>query len=489
MKRNRMLRLYLSWIILFCSSSVAVQAQQTDEAQDTLTHKVHEIPNVTVQARRAAASVLATAPTYQLKREAMLRIGTLEVADAVRHFAGATIKDYGGIGGLKTVSVRSLGAQHTAVLYDGVAVSDAQSGQVDISRFSLENVSSLALQIGQADHIFQTAKGFASAGVLSIETLSPQFTDMPYQVSATAKAGSFGYFNPSIYYAQKLDKRFILSAAIDYQRADGNYPFELWNGNSLIDERRNNSDIESYRAEVNLFAQLTDYQKLRIKGYLFNSKRGLPGGVIYDNPYAAERLYDRNYFGQFNYQNAWHSNWKWQVNGKFNYSWNRYYNNQASGITNDSFQQRESYLSTTLWHQPLKGLSFSLAQDFSYNNLETSLQSNQSPERITSLTAVAAHYRNNWLTATTSLLYTYITEYVEIGSAADDRKRLSPSASLSVKPFEAPIRLRASYQDIYRTPTFNDLYYAQIGNRNLKPETTRQWNVGLTWNSPTFGCF
>ena len=41
----------------------------------------------------------------------MERLGVHEVADAVRHFSGVTVKDYGGIGGLKTISVRSLGTQ------------------------------------------------------------------------------------------------------------------------------------------------------------------------------------------------------------------------------------------------------------------------------------------------------------------------------------------------------------------------------------------
>ena len=58
-------------------------------------------------------------------------------------FAGANVKDYGGIGGLKTVSVRNIGAAHTAVSYDGVVVSNSQAGQIDIGRFSLDNVSTL----------------------------------------------------------------------------------------------------------------------------------------------------------------------------------------------------------------------------------------------------------------------------------------------------------------------------------------------------------
>ena len=40
--------------------------------------------------------------------------------------------------------------------------------------------------------------------------------------------------------------------------------------------------------------------------------------------------------------------------------------------------------------------------------------------------------------------------------------------------------MRASYKDIFRVPTFNDLYYLLIGTA-VRPEKTRQWNVGTTW--------
>ena len=80
------------------------------------------------------------------------------MADAVRRFAGTNVRDYGGIGGLKTVSVRNLGAAHTAVSYDGVVVSNSQAGQIDIGRFSLDNVSSLSLAIGQDENLLQPAR-------------------------------------------------------------------------------------------------------------------------------------------------------------------------------------------------------------------------------------------------------------------------------------------------------------------------------------------
>ena len=74
-----------------------------------------------------------------------------------------------------------------------------------------------------------------------------------------------------------------------------------------------------------------------------------------------------------------------------------------------------------------------------------------------------------------------MTDEVAIGKAPSDRFRLSPmvAASLMIKD---GLRLRASYKDGFRVPTFNDLYYARVGNVNLKPETARQFNLGLTFS-------
>ncbi len=458
-------------------------------AGDTITGRVHSIEEVTVKGRRSPQSVTAGSPLQSLKKSDIEKMGISEIADAIRHFSGISVKDYGGIGGLKTVSVRSLGAQHTGVIYDGIAISDCQSGQVDISRFSLDNLSSLVLNIGQGNNIYQSAKMFASAGTLSIESSIPEFKGKSTHINASLKAGSYGLVNPSMLYSQKITDKVSMSVYANYLRADGNYPFKMWNDQTLIDSKRNNSDINSFRSEINLYTSLTSKQDLKVKLYLFDSERGLPGGVIYDNPYAAERLSDRNYFGQINYENRFSSKLKLQLSGKFNYSWNKDYNNQSSGITDDRFTQRESYLSAVLWNNPIEHLSFSVAQDFSYNNLSTTLVGCQYPERFTYLTALAANYNSSRLNATASLLSTYITEKVETGVASADRKKLSPSISVSWRPFNIPIRLRASYKDIFRTPTFNDLYYMIMGNSKLKSESTRQFNFGTTFDISSVGIF
>jgi outer membrane receptor protein involved in Fe transport len=54
--------------------------------------------------------------------------------------------------------------------------------------------------------------------------------------------------------------------------------------------------------------------------------------------------------------------------------------------------------------------------------------------------------------------------------------------SVSYKLFtEKELRVRAFYKNIYRLPTFNDLYYKDFGNSNLQPEDAQQYNIGVTY--------
>ena len=76
-----------------------------------------------------------------------------------------------------------------------------------------------------------------------------------------------------------------------------------------------------------------------------------------------------------------------------------------------------------------------------------------------------------------------MTDKVEQGDKPADRKKLSPAISLSWRPLPTyNWRIRGSYKDIFRVPTFTDLYYLRMGNTALVPEKARQLNVGTTWS-------
>ena len=98
------------------------------------------------------------------------------LSEAIRRFAGVQLRDYGGVGGLKTVNVRSLGSEHTGVFIDGIQVDNAQNMQVDLGRFSLEGLSSVSLFSGQKVSHLQSAKEYSSASSLYLESAEPVFT-------------------------------------------------------------------------------------------------------------------------------------------------------------------------------------------------------------------------------------------------------------------------------------------------------------------------
>ena len=477
------------WVLwVFCLLPSTIVAQ---ENKDSINGEAYLLDGVTVTARRMPAKITSTTSVQVFGKEDLKNLGLQNMGDAVKRFAGTNVRDYGGIGGLKTVSVRNLGAAHTAVSYDGVAISNTQAGQIDIGRFSLDNVSTLSLAIGHDDNLLQSARLFASAGVLNIETEKPHFENgKRHHTQVQMRGGSFGYLTPAIRHWQALSERTKLSVEGNYLHAEGEYPFTLKNGTLVTEQKRINSDVESYQGEVNLFHTFKDESELSAKAYYYNSKRGLPGAVILYNSESDERLWDENFFAQAKYKKSFSPQWTLQAQGKYNYSWNKYEDTgveYTGGKQTDTNRQTEYYLSASALYKPTSAWSFSLSQDGFINRLHTNGANSPEPVRYTSLTALNARYQSGQLKASGSVVATYITEEVKAGNTPEDRRRLSPTLSLSWQPLEGEqLFVRALYKNTFRVPTFSDLYYLRVGNTSLKPEKATEYTVGLTWSGTPF---
>ncbi len=467
--------------------SLPLFAQQ----QKVDTTHIYAIPEVKISDPYQTRETRAASPLQILTKEELKNLHALQVSDAVKHFAGVTVKDYGGIGGLKTVSIRSLGAQHTAIVYDGVTVSDYQTGQVDIGRFSLNNIDRLSLNNGQSDNIFQPARLYASAGILNIQTLTPHFSDQKQtNVGATFKTGSWGLVNPSVLLEQQLGKKWSLSANSEWMSSDGHYPFTLHYGNNedvqTSKEKRRNTDVQNLRAEIGLYGNLSDKEQWRLKAYYFQSSRELPNATTLYYDYARQRLKDKNVFVQTQYKKEISQRWVLQTSAKWNWSHQNYKDpdsKTAAGEIENSYFQQEYYVSGSALYRMLDNLSFSLSTDGSINTMNADLNQFVSPTRYSWLNALAGKYVNDRITLTASVLATLINEKVETGGSAGNHRKLSPNVSFSFRPFlEEELRLRFFYKNIFRLPSFNDLYYDQTGNIDLKPEKATQYNIGITYS-------
>ncbi|MFR9534808.1 MAG: TonB-dependent receptor plug domain-containing protein [Rikenellaceae bacterium] len=487
--------------LLFVSATLPIFSQEvktTQEVKASQSQAQEEQQQVSLEAievstEAAQPVVKQSTPQQILRAEKMETLGMSELYEAVRTFSGVNITDYGGVGGVKTVSVRSLGAHHTAVSYDGVVVSNAQGGQVDIGSFTLDNIEEVSLTIGQGDEIFQSARSFESSGLLSIKSSKPSFDDRAVRLAAQVDAGSFGYLKTVLDLATKLSENWSIKAAGNWMKSDGDYPFTLVNYSLITDEIRNNSDVNTLRGEVDIYGTLGKKNgQLYIKGNLLESERGLPGSVILYNSTANERLWDKTRFVQAGYSVDLNEKWSLKSFAKYNYAWNKYADwdsKYQDGYTEEQYTQQEYYASGSVRFKPSREWSFSLAQDLFQNELVTTLSDCPDPYRISSLTALAGQYKNERLSATASLLGVYNHEWAlnDTYEIAPDRQHLSPAVSASYKIFEDhEFRVRASVKDAYRVPTFNDLYYKSMGNTTLTPEQALQYNVGVTYAGSPF---
>ncbi len=453
------------------------------EAADTAGRSLQEFEVVSERVRR---EVTSTAPLFNLTSERMKTMGVTDISDALHRLPGINIRDYGGAGGMKTVSVRGFGTTHTGVIYDGIVLSDCQSGKIDLSRYSLDNVGSLSLIVGDNSDIFVPAKASASAASIIISSMSvPGPMDSLWHVTGQMRFGSFGTYNPYFKVGKSLTPKFSFSVIGEYTHAKNNYPFTLENGKLVTRERRNNSMMNSWHGEINTRWRLTPASMLDAKVYYYDNNRQLPGPVILYNPICHEKLRDRNFFGQLTYKNLSLSKFSFQGLAKFNWDASLYHDEDGKypgGILDEDYFQREVYVSGSALYVPTDKLVFNYSADYFYNNLTTNQMEVVGPWRHSVLQSFTGKFQNSWLLATARLLWSIYDNGVKEGISSKDENKLSPSLSVSVQPMRNRLFfIRASYKNIFRMPTFNETYYFRMGSTSLKPEDTDQFNFGLTW--------
>jgi outer membrane cobalamin receptor len=438
--------------------------------------------------------VKAATPTQTLSRRELSLLNVLQLSDAVKHFAGVVVKDYGGIGGLKTVSVRSLGAEHTGVSYDGVAITDCQTGQIDLGRFSLENVDHLSLAVGQSGNIFQPARSLASAGMLNIVTLTPVFErGVSTHTNIAFKTGSWGFVNPSLRLEHRFSSRWMATGSGEWLSADGRYPFVLHYADTSDDlstkEKRHNTEVRNLRLEGEVFGNFGDKEQLRVKVYYYRSSRGLPGATTYYYNHSSQHCGIRMcLFRRTTRKSSFH--WALQAAAKWNWNYEHYLD---PDYANSEGRRRTAIISrSTISPRRCSTERATIVvrsvDRASCSKLHANLYDFVYPTRILGSRVCRESMCPHYFSLTSSLLSTVTDEHVRQGSAGKNYHRLSPFVSLSVMPLsDVGLTLRAFYKDIFRLPTFNDLYYTSIGTRSLVPEKTKQFNVGATYGKQTSG--
>ncbi len=425
------------------------------------TDSIHALGEVVVQAMQELT------PHQSIGYRQLQNLPSDNVADALKYMAGVQIKDYGGLGGQKTVNVRSLGAQHVGVYLDGVRITNAQNGTVDLGKYSLATLESVSLFNANKTEMLMTASEYASASTVYLKTHRPDSTSL----QASCQAGSFGTHKVAATYSYR--NWAFVDAALTHSK--GNYPFAYHTEYEDTTGTRRNSDITMFRIEGCAF-----YKGLQWHTYYFNSRRGLPGGIVRrlsDTYTDVGREWDRNFFSQLSYRTSLRAIHLRAI-AKYANDHLHYRSDYPENISvhaNNRYHQQDLYGALALACR-LNGFGLSASTDFRWSNLTCDVKNFHYVYRLDSKTSLSGFYQHGALKASVSALYTAISDHTQGQAKPLCKATWNALVSYGLGRW----MLRTFYKSVFRAPTLNDLYYTMVGNRHLKPEYTRQLDVGVT---------
>ena len=379
---------------------------------------------------------------------------------------GLQVKNYGDVGGLKTVSFRSLGAGHTALVQDYSSVSTTQSGQADLSSFPVDFIEQLEL-IALSPTRTQIPIHAKLAGVVvNVESVHAYVGTNVRNLILGLQAGSFDQYEGYLM-LQKRSPKWAGTLSGKIRSYGGSYPYTYLNGNTRIEDRRKNNSLLEYFGTASIrFSPTKNHQfQLRISGNEY--KKDLAGAVIFYNSNTAQYLNGYGLNGSLNHR---YSKNKWDVFSSVNYQKNNLQYLDSTYLNSLGYLDQRFYSDQFDFQSQA---AYAITKD-----LEILIGSSFISEELKGKSLVGAPYRNT-SESILGIEWKAIGKIlVQLGAQGVFEKRdtlkqnqwnLLPALSWSFD-LGSKNKIGIVYRYTCRQPTFNELYYRQIGNTKLRTE-------------------
>lgn len=432
-----------------------------------------------VQIKRELALVMVLYPLQTLGKESIEALNTDDVAGLISKVPGATVKSYGGLGGLKTVSLRGLGGQHTAIVIDGFQVTNAQSGQMNLGQLQSDGLVRVGAGTKQYFNTqLPVSSNFAGNYVNLVTFMDQRYTEGS-NVKASVRYGSFmrreGYFQ-----GDKSKGKWHVGAFGKFRDAQGMYPFQFLNGATLTDGNRGNNDYQDMHFGLKLGRTLKSQNKLRILYRTSFIDQGLPGAVIFYNESADERMKTQDHRVMIDYRNMNpKKDYRLYLNaGSNNLQYIDPTHLSAAGEIHDhyrNYSMNGGYIQTKV----LKKFEMKWGAEQRMDLLGTNREELGQPFRLSTygLVGVRKNIARLELEALAGAQFVYDDNH----TSENQHLQFTPSAYARYQLPNSKHLLDVNYKRNFRLPSFNELYFGEVGNHHLQPEIAHQFNLGWNW--------
>ena len=379
---------------------------------------------------------------------------------------GLQIKNYGDVGGLKTVSFRSLGAGHTALVQDRTSVSTTQSGQADLSSFPVDFIEKLELVTLSPTRTQIPIHAKLAGVVVNVESVHSYVGTNTRNLILGAQAGSFDQYEGYVM-LQKRGQKWAGTLTGKIRSYGGSYPYTYLNGNTIIRDRRENNHLLEYFGTASIQFSPNQHHRFQLRVSGNEYQKDLAGAVIFYNSNAAQYLNGYGLSGSLNHQ--FKKN-RWNVFSSTNYQKNNLQ------YLDSTYLNSQGYLDSRYY-----SAQFDIQSQAAYSiteKLELLIGSSFISEKLEGKSLVGNPYRNTSESLLGIEWKAFGKILAQIGAQGVFEKRdttlksqwnLLPAVSWSFD-LGRKNRIGVVYRYTCRQPSFNELYYQQIGNTKLRTE-------------------
>ncbi len=397
--------------------------------------------------------------------------GSETLNEALNSVPGIFIKDYGGLGGLKTISVRGTSSNQTAVMIDGIKLNSSQNGSVDLGILSTDIANQIEVIRGGASAIFG---GNAIGGAINVITdNNPQRS-----VSLSASHGAFGTWRYAGKYADTYGSLFYTLSS-EYSTSEGNFPFTLKIFGEDKDYERENGQSESYRGNF-VIGSSSDSYTLSLRNIISYSDRGVPGAAFLNKLFSPEYLNSKDIYSFINFDKVLNDNVVYSIKAFTKFGEMNYQDEKRPGL--DSYKTDNTYFDrNAVIKSKISGMYNFGVLDFEamfeYNELRGKMLQEAAGTRAerSNIALSSSYFGTSKLTDSQKLNYNAAVRYDYL----DEESTISPMLGLSYETESIPLNIKASYSYNFRPPSFNEMYYMNYGNLDLVPERSHSYNLGF----------
>ncbi len=409
-------------------------------------------------------------------------LSPVDIGDVLMKISGVNLKSYGSLGGLKTVSMRGLGSNHSTIVKDGFSVNNTQTGQVNLGQIEVDNVVGVVSTIGERYTTILPISAQVSGSSFLIKTFENTFFSDTLQIRSAIKYGSFN--QQFAYLGLKFQpEKWFVSVTGAFRQSDGDYDYSYQNGLLNISEQRLNNDYQDFNVGASIGRKWKN-KNFRL-GYKHSEiNQGLPGAVILYNATQDERMTtnDHSFFGDFQ-SNGEKLVLRSYVNGRLNHL--RYTDPtflNASGGIDVTYFNRNVTGGVALKTTNNKKIFFNGGTEFILSDLTENGQNFDHPSRLHNISLVGLNYQFATFELIAQLSSQFVVENNPNGLSGENRFRVNPFLSIEKKE-KGKMKFKQVlwFRNSFRMPSFNELYYNNIGNNLLKPEDANQLNYGVSF--------